>query len=269
MLPRSQERGSSGDRRVRAGNSTPYRRTLYGLFWSVLKRLRERKIQDEKVAIPRQVARERSVRSLSAMFSCSAERIYSYLDDCRRDSFLVESRLQLKNLTLQGGVDGSASTFDAETMYLVVRLLGPECIVETGVLYGVFSAYILAALERNGSGRLYSIDLPFTFSVGSQGTLVPTVLRHRWSLIVGNALAELPKLVEQLRNIQMFHHDSNHNYDYMTWEYSVAWPYITSGGVLSSHDVLANPSFDHFGRRHRGEISSLFVSRNFGAARKA
>ncbi len=269
MFPRTQERKCSGNLRKATENLTPYRRTLYGLLWSVLARLRARRIQHEKLAIPREVARERSVRNLSAMFSCSAERIYSYLDECRKDSFIADSRRQLENLRLQGAVGGSASTFDAETIYLVVRLLYPACVVETGVLYGVFSAYMCAALERNGCGHLYSIDLPSTFSVGSQGMLVPAVLHHRWSLIVGDALAELPKLVRQLGKIQLFHHDSNHTYDHMTWEYSVTWPFITSGGVLSSHDVLVNPSFDHFGRRHQSEMSSMFVIRNLGVAKKA
>ena len=44
--------------------------------------------------------------------------------------------------------------------YLVCRLLEPAVVVETGVAYGVSSAFILRALEKNGRGVLHSVDLP-------------------------------------------------------------------------------------------------------------
>src|SRR5579863_584889 len=44
--------------------------------------------------------------------------------------------------------------------YAVVRALRPRAVTETGVCYGVTSAYLLAALRANNEGHLYSIDLP-------------------------------------------------------------------------------------------------------------
>ena len=54
---------------------------------------------------------------------------------------------------------GATPPFDCETIYLLVRSLKPETVVETGVCYGASSAYILQALKDNGRGVLYSIDL--------------------------------------------------------------------------------------------------------------
>ena len=42
----------------------------------------------------------------------------------------------------------------------VCRLLEPQVVLETGVAYGVSSAFILRALEENGHGILHSVDLP-------------------------------------------------------------------------------------------------------------
>jgi len=44
--------------------------------------------------------------------------------------------------------------------YAAVRILKPECVVETGIANGVSSAYILLALHRNQRGKLHSIGLP-------------------------------------------------------------------------------------------------------------
>jgi len=49
---------------------------------------------------------------------------------------------------------------EPEILYVIVRLLKPEKVVETGVAAGVSSAFILEAMDDNGIGTLYSIDLP-------------------------------------------------------------------------------------------------------------
>jgi hypothetical protein len=92
----------------------------------------------------------------------------------------------------------------AEILYVFARGVRPRVIVETGVEYGVSSAYFLAALEENGEGELWSIDLPTTVSSGRVngdgrvdrahvdslshvGAAVPTKLRSRWHLELGDS----------------------------------------------------------------------------------
>ena len=118
--------------------------------------------------------------------------------------------------------------------------------VETGVDRGLSSVAILTAMERNQEGELYSIDLPTETrltdgtiyrNTAEIGKLVPQELRHRWHLILGDARKELPKLLDELKSIDIFLHDSLHTEEHMMWEFQTAWPYIRNGGLLLSHDI--------------------------------
>lgn len=138
-------------------------------------------------------------------------------------------------------------------IYVLVRIFKPRVVVETGVGPGSSSAFVLNALEKNGSGILYSIDLPGYDAVVypklgkhhdvhicegfSTGWLVPPNLRHRWNLILGDTKEILPKLLRELGVIDMFLHDSLHTYEHMMFEYTTAWEYLSKGGLLLSDDV--------------------------------
>lgn len=80
---------------------------------------------------------------------------------------------------------------EGKVLYALVRAIKPEQCVEIGVAEGCSSAHILAALNANGSGKLYSVDIG-TDGIGGK---VPDYLRERWTLIIGqDALtAKLPK----------------------------------------------------------------------------
>jgi hypothetical protein len=97
--------------------------------------------------------------------------------------------------------------------YAIVRALRPTRVVETGTHDGLGSTTILAALERNGSGELVSIDpQPGT------GWLVPDSLRHRWRSIRGKSYDVMPSL----GSIDLFIHDSLHTPECETWELETA-----------------------------------------------
>jgi hypothetical protein len=162
---------------------------------------------------------------------------------------------------------GTTSAFDCEALYLIVRAAKPSIVVETGVLHGASSAQILYAFERNGGGRLYSVDLPRVEGPG-QDALVPRSMKDAWKLELGDARNVLPRLLNDLGRIDMFHHDSLHTYEHMLFEYESALAHLNPTGLISSHDVLTGPiggnAFDVFCERHalRGE-----VFRNIGVAR--
>jgi hypothetical protein len=48
---------------------------------------------------------------------------------------------------------------------------------------------------------------------------------------------ELPRVLEKLGKIDLFHHDSLHTYEHMTWEYETAFRYLDPSGAISSDDV--------------------------------
>lgn len=133
----------------------------------------------------------------------------------------------------------SATTELASCSYALIRLLKPEVVVETGVGAGVSSWTILEAMDRNGCGRLVSIDLPTpnTELLPAVGYLVPENLRDRWDLRAGPSQKLLPQVLAELGEVDIFQHDSRHSYSNQKREYEVAWPHIRSGGVLVSDDV--------------------------------
>jgi hypothetical protein len=112
-------------------------------------------------------------------------------------------------------------------LYALVRLVHPQHVVEVGVSSGVSSAHLLDALERNGQGRLHSIDLPsyerppnghngrprasWSLPPGrSPGWAVPPRLRKHWDLRLGDKAYVLPLIAEQIPRIDLLLYDVPH-----------------------------------------------------------
>lgn len=135
-------------------------------------------------------------------------------------------------------------------LYIMTRILGPKMVIETGVFEGHSSLAILLALNENNKGYLHSIDLPSPkLPPGKEpGWIVPEWLRKRWDLSLGKSSELLPDLLEEVKEIDIFLHDSEHSYENMYWEYKTAWGYIRKGGLLLSHDVSQNAAFRDFAK---------------------
>jgi len=130
--------------------------------------------------------------------------------------------------------------------YLACRQLRPRMVVETGVAYGVTSAYILQALADNGYGELHSIDLPPLRHDADRyiGYLIPFHLRHRWKLRMGSARDVLPRVLSEAGSVDVFVHDSLHTYRNMKWEFGRALAALRRGGLLISDDIEVNRAFE-------------------------
>lgn len=127
----------------------------------------------------------------------------------------------------------------AAVLYALVRLRRPRSVVETGVARGVSSAAILQALEDNGEGRLWSLDLP-GLGAGYReqvGHVVPERLRARWTLALGPSAVRLPRLLGEAAPVDLFVHDSAHTYRNMRFEFGQAARRLAPGGLLVSDDV--------------------------------
>jgi predicted O-methyltransferase YrrM len=130
--------------------------------------------------------------------------------------------------------------------YLSCRQLRPRVVVETGVAYGVTSAYILQALDDNGYGELHSIDLPPLGKDAESfvGYVIPQHLKTRWKLRAGSARNILPQVLRETGNIDVFVHDSLHTYRHMKWEFQSALQALRPGGLLISDDIEVNRAFE-------------------------
>jgi Methyltransferase domain len=175
---------------------------------------------------------------------------------------------------------GGSMFFHLVSLYALIRIARPHTVVETGGTPGKSSAFILRAMERNGIGELYTIDLPPSEAQAgpiapseagvalprglSANWCVPEALRTRQHLMLGPAQEHLPPLLRRLGSIDIFIHDSDHSHGHMMWEFRTAYPFIRSGGYLWSDDILTNTAWREFCAeigRHRGEFISQGVVR--------
>jgi predicted O-methyltransferase YrrM len=139
----------------------------------------------------------------------------------------------------------AADSLLARLCYLACRLLEPETVVETGVAYGVSSAYILTALRENGRGKLYSVDLPPMRRKSERfwGIAVDDDLQDRWSLYRGTSASILPRLLQQTPAVDFFVHDSLHTRRNMRREFDTVWPHLREGALLLADDIERNRAF--------------------------
>jgi predicted O-methyltransferase YrrM len=149
-----------------------------------------------------------------------------------------------------------------------VRSVRPKRVFETGVADGASTRIILDALERNGDGRLWSLDV-----VPDAGVLArqsPGV--HRWQFVVlparGRA-ASFRRALGSVRPLDVFLHDSDHSYPWQSFEYREAWSTLAPGGWMLSDDIDGSYAFLDFAQAHRLRPWVLMGSRKlFGVLRK-
>jgi hypothetical protein len=143
------------------------------------------------------------------------------------------------------GLFENADLVLARLCYVLVRVLRPLNVLETGVCYGVTTSFILQALRMNGSGMLHSIDLPPLGARASDfvGWLVPARLKDNWRLHCGASKILLRKSLKQLDRVGVFVHDSLHTYRNMRRELNLITPHLASAAAVISDDIEGNPAF--------------------------
>jgi len=160
----------------------------------------------------------------------------------------------------------------ANCLYAVCRALKPQVVLETGVAYGVSSAFILQALAENGSGVLHSIDRPVWWVQDSQtymGIMIPEHLKVRWHLHLGTSKRLLPQLLPQIGPVDCFVHDSLHTYHNMAREYHTVTPHLNRPALLFSDDVHRNQAYTDWLAQQQPAFSATLSSdgvRHFGIA---
>jgi predicted O-methyltransferase YrrM len=173
------------------------------------------------------------------------------LDSCAEESGLREIEAQVRSKLASMPAEApfrlshNADFTLARCCYLACRLLKPEIAVETGVCYGLATAFLLAAMRANGRGRLYSIDLP-PLGVDADkwvGILIPPELRDRWQLIRGSSKRELPKLAGSLGKIDFFFHDSLHTHKNITFELNTIGARLSPRAIVIADDVDGTHAF--------------------------
>ena len=142
----------------------------------------------------------------------------------------------------------------APLLYLLVRALRPDRVVETGVRPGYSTAWLLAGLEANRSGELVSIG-PGTATgrvAGvrevSVGQFVAPTLRTRWTLVLGNTEERVREILQNSRQVDLFFYDNGPDADRARFELKTAWEALSPRGILLAHHVEANGVWTDFCR---------------------
>jgi hypothetical protein len=130
----------------------------------------------------------------------------------------------------------------------VVRLTHPMVVVEIGGTIGAKSAVILAALELNGDGQLYSVAIPTHDSKPEEFVqcALPEKLKRRWTVELGPSSQLLPELVQHVAPIDVCLHGADHTQAGRLEEYRMVWPHLRPGAVLVSYN--GDPAFLEFAR---------------------
>jgi len=221
-----------------------------------------------------------SKKKLTDITGKSLHDINKYLEESSEIfSYVTE---KIKPYRYRVNMGASIFPLRAPLLYVICRAVKPDIIIETGVASGSSTTFLLHALEKNGKGHLYSIDLPRPSSTNFEndkysynaeipenkeiGWLVHENLKSSWTLSLGRSNDILPELLKGLNSVDIFIHDSDHSYEYMLYEFRTAWPFVKQGGYIMSDDIHLNDAFSTFVKECNPSKSKIL--RHTGVIRK-
>lgn len=165
--------------------------------------------------------------------------------------------------------------------YCLMRRLRPKNIIETGVMHGLSTVFIMQALNNNKYGQLFSIDLPSHHSEGpaSDDGYIETLPPQRdpawiakefpidkgikWKYIQGASQQILPTFAPNYlsnnNGIDLFIHDSDHSYENMIFELTYALSPEVKSKLIICDNIEANIAFYEMTKR----CSNFVVIPNF------
>lgn len=116
-----------------------------------------------------------------------------------------------------------------ETLYNWVVRLRPEWVIELGVRHGTSTAALLAGLERNRKGKLWSCDLK------DKPREIPN--HPRWQFALGDDLEPKDLDPPPPPRCQVLFIDTSHEWEQTCLELEIYGQRVEPGGVILAHDV--------------------------------
>jgi predicted O-methyltransferase YrrM len=173
---------------------------------------------------------------------------------------IARNRLASAEITLGGGGH-------YPLLYFLVRHYQPKIVVETGVAAGFSSRTILKALETNGdNGKLFSSDLPYFRLANSEkyiGWLVDDELKRNWRLYKEGDRNNLPDIVSQITEIDLFHYDSDKSYVGRQSTMRLVLPRLRVGSIIVMDDIQDNWFFRDFIQTIRAPYAVFGFNRKY------
>ena len=148
-----------------------------------------------------------------------------FLNDDRFKNSIQKKLIKIEKRKSMGDV-----RFHSFTIYLIVRILKPKIMLETGVCNGKSTSMILLAMNHNNCGKLISIDKTkkinkdgsrYSLIKNKTGYLIPAYLKKKWIFKRGDSIKVLKNLkLKKNEFVDIFFHDSLHTYEHTKNEIS-------------------------------------------------
>ncbi|GAF81755.1 unnamed protein product [marine sediment metagenome] len=151
----------------------------------------------------------------------------------------------LRNIEYSLGGGAGISPF----LYFVTRYMESNCIVETGVAAGYSSCAFLSAIKTTGKGRLYSSDFPYFRLPDPErliGILVDESLKDNWELYIDGDEKNLPRILDKVDQIDIFHYDSDKSYSGRKFAMSAVKEKMNKNGLIIMDDIQDNSYFHDY-----------------------
>jgi predicted O-methyltransferase YrrM len=123
-------------------------------------------------------------------------------------------------------------------LFSYIRVNKPQIVVETGVANGITTRVMMSALSEYG-GHLHSFDILTEASSVYEGI----GNWHFHLLSTRGAAKEINLVVQEIPEIDMWVHDSNHGSTWQEFEYRLAVSKLSKNGILVSDDIDASPAW--------------------------
>lgn len=125
--------------------------------------------------------------------------------------------------------------------YVLIRLLKPQVVVETGTDKGLGTLLMARALQKNGKGRVLTLDIdPFS------GSLIDLSKWSNIEILRGDSLTLLPSL----EKIDFFIHDSNHDPEYEFDEFCAIESSLVEQSIVLSDNSHISDSLHRWSEKH-------------------
>jgi hypothetical protein len=124
--------------------------------------------------------------------------------------------------------------------YAIVRAAQPDHVIETGTHLGLGSCVIAAALLRNGHGHLTTIDID-----PEAGYLIG----EPWASVIDRRTGDSIEVLDALRDVDIFLHDSLHTYDYESKEFAAVEPNLRADAIILSDNAHESSALSDWAER--------------------
>ncbi len=122
-------------------------------------------------------------------------------------------------------------------LFRLTRALQPTSVLELGTCVGVSSAYIGAALELNGAGRLITLEGGKALAERSHHTLSELGLSHRVEVVQGAFADTLAGVLERVAPLQLAFIDGHHQEEPTLAYTEQVMPTLSEEAVLAYDDI--------------------------------